>query len=580
MTDHRSDDRASPTAGSDGTAPDGTAPLADGGTAAGRTRRESPGGLTDDGVADDGTWRPTRTSMAAVVLLTVPLAVVLAARAGPLLAVAIGAADAVLFAASLWLVTRDRFRVVTSVIAGVLALFVGGGFAVAIGYAALSLLGDLFPVEQAVLIGPRGLQVVSSTAVIVGSIFAILGALTAVGNVLRRETVEEYGSLSTRALVLPGLLTLVAIASAVLSNLGGEGEGGPVSAIESLLGDVVGAFTAPVPGQVHLFTFSLVVAVTAASLARALSVLPVAELATGEGDSDPEATVTWLRHAAIVATVAALFGLVEFLLPPETVARLLTPPVYDVLAALTGSALLRRLLVGLALVSAATLGVVRALRRLARTTAREALVGLAPVAAGGVVVGGVALVHRPLLAVMIGFVTDNLPGVFAEMFAAQSAAIVTYYGSFTVALSFATVLLVTTAATAGWLTIAMRLGYLPDETAAPALARGGLFVAAVFGGASGFAMPLVVTAVVASFLVWDVGEFGITLGREIGREARTRGTELVHFGASLAVGVLEALAMVVVLNVATRQTVAELTTAPFAVVAVVVALLLLFAALR
>jgi hypothetical protein len=43
--------------------------------------------------------------------------------------------------------------------------------------------------------------------------------------------------------------------------------------------------------------------------------------------------------------------------------------------------------------------------------------------------------------------------------------------------------------------------------------------------------------IVASLLVWDAGQFGTVLGREVGQGANTRSTELVHAGATALVGV-------------------------------------------
>jgi hypothetical protein len=59
---------------------------------------------------------------------------------------------------------------------------------------------------------------------------------------------------------------------------------------------------------------------------------------------------------------------------------------------------------------------------------------------------------------------------------------------------------------------------------------------AAFAGVLDVSNALVLVALVAAVMVWDAGEFGVTLGQEIGRRANTRRGELVHATGTLAVG--------------------------------------------
>lgn len=68
----------------------------------------------------------------------------------------------------------------------------------------------------------------------------------------------------------------------------------------------------------------------------------------------------------------------------------------------------------------------------------------------------------------------------------------------------------------------------------------GLFLAAVVAGTQGAPVPSVLAGVVLSVVAWDVGGNALGLGRQLGRDAKTRRIELLHAAASLTVGVVTA----------------------------------------
>lgn len=68
-----------------------------------------------------------------------------------------------------------------------------------------------------------------------------------------------------------------------------------------------------------------------------------------------------------------------------------------------------------------------------------------------------------------------------------------------------------------------------------------LLVAGVlYGGVVGAGPEALLVGVVAAVVAWDVGHYGITLGEQLGREARTSRVETVHLAGSLGVGAITA----------------------------------------
>lgn len=67
-----------------------------------------------------------------------------------------------------------------------------------------------------------------------------------------------------------------------------------------------------------------------------------------------------------------------------------------------------------------------------------------------------------------------------------------------------------------------------------------LVAGVIFGGIAGAGPESLLVGVVAAVVAWDVGHYGITLGEQLGREARTSRVETVHLAGSLAVGAVTA----------------------------------------
>lgn len=111
-----------------------------------------------------------------------------------------------------------------------------------------------------------------------------------------------------------------------------------------------------------------------------------------------------------------------------------------------------------------------------------------------------------------------------------------------VAASFATVSLALTGVTAGIVLLVMGVGVLLASAAVGE--RGPMDIGAVvmFGGVvltgvgGGTPAPLL-AAMVGTVVTWDAAENAISVGEQLGREARTRRVLLVHVAESTLVGV-------------------------------------------
>ncbi|WP_336134743.1 DUF7519 family protein [Natronomonas amylolytica] len=124
-----------------------------------------------------------------------------------------------------------------------------------------------------------------------------------------------------------------------------------------------------------------------------------------------------------------------------------------------------------------------------------------------------------------------------------------------------------------------RVGLLGDA-AGVQFASLGAFAAAIAAAVDGLHPVAVFGAVAVSLLVWDLGEFAATLGREVGRGGDTRRGELVHAVGALAVAGVSVLAATVVVWTAGLVPAAPAPVLLVATLAAAVGTLLLFVALR
>ncbi|UPV73664.1 hypothetical protein M0R89_14090 [Halorussus limi] len=490
-------------------------------------------------------WAPTTTSTAVALLATAGGVAGLSAAAGVAKGAVAAAAGAVCLAAALWLLTWDRWRAPATLAASLLLVPAGAGIAAGVGYESLVAFAASFPASSPTRVVGETLRIVGVMAVLWGSTVAVFGAAASVRGVATSRTVSRCLDAANRVVALPVALFLALAGHALVTNF----EVG----LAGMVGDFASAATewllAPSGDGTHLLSLGLLAAAATFAGYVALRDLPTEELA-GEAElgdvriADLAAGLrrTLGRLVGLAAVALPVAFLVETAISESVVESALPGAVWNLLVALTGSAALRTLLWWSALVAGALALVAALVRRSSRASTRELLVGYAPFLAGGAVVAAAGAVHRPLLDALVGFVAGRLDAPLAGQFRTLSENVVTFYGGETVVLGLTAGVSLLAVAGVAALRVAFALGFATDRAAGPALAGGGLFVAAAFAGTLSTPTWLVLAALVAALAVWDAGEFAATLGSEVGRRAATRRVELLHGLGALGVGVCGALA--------------------------------------
>ncbi|WP_226013224.1 DUF7519 family protein [Halomicrobium salinisoli] len=492
--------------------------------------------MTDLDAADDA--RPTRASTAVAAAVAVAAAAALVLQAGVATPAALGATGAVLMAL-LVRAAADQRRAAGSAVASLLVLPVGAGIAAATAGTLLVLSGTLFPVPSAEQLPGTVVRMVAQAMVVVGGVTAVFGAgLTAVGRPQRADVERAAGAALATTLVPLGL-GLVGVVTGLLAL---AAESGRSADLGGGLAGAVGGFSEavlyPSPVRPHLATFLALVGAATYLGAKAVAALPVTELVA---DRETAASVERGQRRLAEVGLAALapvpvVGLFEFALGAEGLASLLPAVAFDGLTVLTTLRGLRSLALWTALAALVVLAGVAALRRAARTPGERVGDVLAPLVVGTAATLVAAAVAGPAVDGAVQWVAGTLPGAIGEQFDLIAGRLVEAIGARAIALAAVGVTGLATGVVLTGLWLVMSLGYVDDRTAGVTVASGTLFAAAAFAGVLSVDPLVVLGALVAAVVVWDVGEFGATLGAEVGRHADTRRTELVHAGGTLAVG--------------------------------------------
>ncbi|PSP26784.1 hypothetical protein BRC65_09485 [Halobacteriales archaeon QH_2_65_14] len=449
-------------------------------------------------------WQPTTTGVGIAVATTAIVVVLLLGRVDDVVvSLVLGGVGAVLFTASCWLVSREHSLAVplVSLLTVPVALGIFGSSTIV----ALTLSGDLYPVEDGSLVSIAALIVVGNVGVVAGIVVAMLGVAVGYRNVLDADSLGQYSTITFQTVLLPAAVGGFLVVDGLVF-----GVDGPTSAA----GEAISGFTtwlvAPDPTGLNVAGFLL-----AAGLAFAGVLAASVHLAA----------LGIERHF----TNAELRGY-------------LGPGLYDVVGAVAAAGVLRVLLVAVAglTLAAAAAGLVA--RHVARASMGASEPWLGPVVGGGVITVVAIAVAEPVYRTIFDAIVEPLPASVAAEIRTSSTELTAIYGEAT----FTVLLAVALVASTLWFVLGLRiglfLGYLSEETAGYSLASAGLFVGTVFAGTLGAPSWLVFAGVAGSLLVWDSGRFATTLGREIGRPGSTRDVELVHAGGSLVVGVLGVLA--------------------------------------
>ncbi|PSP93852.1 hypothetical protein BRC91_07940 [Halobacteriales archaeon QS_4_62_28] len=488
---------------------------------------------------DRSHWRPTYASTALVVLVSLLTAAVLVRSIGVSLPVVLGALGAAALALAVWTAGWERHRALGTALTSLLSLLVGIGLLAATGGTILVLVGVLFPVPTVEQLPDAVIDVAARAMVVVGAVSAVFGGLVAIGNVLNRETAQRAASISLKTTLFPLGAGLVLLTGEMLSHLESTNDApGVGAAVGDVLRQMTAIFFQPPPVRPNLATFFLLIAVALFVCNRTLATLPVAELTTeATGTRAIERIHRLLTRATIVAGISAAIGLfTDFTLSARALRALLTPPVFDQLTALTTAPSIRSLAWWTILVGTATILVVGLLRHLVQSSADRIGSALAPYVVGGAIAVVTTAIAKPVLTRGIEWVASTLPGSIGDQFREIAALVVDSLGSLALVMAAVGVLLLlATGATVG-LWLLMLTKYLDGRTAGIGIASGSLFQTAAFAGVVGVSLPVLFGSLIAAVLVWDAGEFGTTLGQEVGRDAATRRAELVHASGSLAVG--------------------------------------------
>ena len=365
----------------------------------------------------------------------------------------------------------------------------------------------------------------------VGALLAGLGSMAAVsGSLGDGQWARTVGQASATTLV-PGAVVAVAVVDA----FGGERDvAGPVT---SAFEEGTRALLAPAGPNANVGGFLALAGAAAVAVAVALRTLPVVRLVRKDRRSSVAASVgatrTWLARSGVAALA---LGFVLTAVPANALHDALAEAgVEGALAAVVDQPFLRWTLAVLGALAVLASVVTVALRRVANVDGRRVLRAVATTAPGGSLLLAVGVVRPELL------LSRLRVGPAATVVDAGVDAL----GATALVLGVLVALVLGTTTALSVLTTAAGMGFLPNRTAAPSVAAGGVLLVAVAAGVwEGEYALATFAAVVASMVVWDVGNYGVDVTAELDGET-SRVVELLHAAGSATVGgVLVALAFV------------------------------------
>jgi hypothetical protein len=428
--------------------------------------------------------------------------------------------------------TRSEIIVVSLLAVPVAVGFVGG-----ILGTSLALVGAQFPVPTDAQISVAILRVTGNVGIVVGAGIAVFGLVLGYRNVLAADPLTRYTRIVFVTAVVP-LVTGVALFVRVVVS-------GNRRAAESLFGEVIGQlrlvlFT-PEPTRLHLGSFLFVLTIAGGASLLFCRRAPVAELLPGEHSRNVGVVASLQRVLYVTVTVsAALMAgavLLEVLLPPRELEARLGTGLFETIQLVTTAGWLRLLLWAVAVAAVVWLVTEFVLGRVSERAAGTGTQWLGPLAGGAVLTVLASVTSGPIFNRTLSETTSRLPTPFAARLQDIALPVANVYGESALVVLSTGALLAITAWIALGLRLAVSFDYLSNEGAGFSIASAGLLTAAV--SVSTLAPPrwLLLGAIAAALVVWDLGRFGTALGREVGR-SDTGGVELVHAGATLGVGAL------------------------------------------
>lgn len=433
---------------------------------------------------------------------------------------------------------------------GLLTIPVGIGFIGGIFGTVLILVGTQFPVPSSPLISVAILRILGGLGIVIGCTITLFGFVLGRRRLLEESTLRAYTKTAFVTASVPvaaGLLLFVRVAL-----------GGRPGASESLFGQALArsiqVIFSPTPTQLHLGSFLFVLTLAGISVLLFLRQVPVADLLVSDGNRAGYRKLERINRALqIGVTLTGLATIPAFVLETTVLSgemeRVLGSGLYSAIQSVTTAGPVRSLLLLLIVVTLGWIALDSLLRQWSEWSEPGGSQWLGPSLAGGLLALIAAGTAGRVFDRTLTETTSRLPSSLALEVQSRVLPITSVYGETAVVVLLAGVLV----ALAGWLGLsswlAVYFGYLTDEGAGFSIASGGLFLAAIGAVVQGAPTWVVLAAIVASLVVWDIGTFGAELGREIGR-GETRSVEVVHASATLAVGIGAGLAAFALLSVA------------------------------
>lgn len=423
-------------------------------------------------------------------------------------------------------------------VVGLLTLPIALGFIGGLFWTSLVLVGAQFPVPTDADVSIAILLVGGNLGIVLGGTLAVFGLVLGFRNVLAAEPLSRYTKLSVAAALVPllvGLLVFVRVA------LAGDQRAG-----ESLFGEAVGLITAvllnPTASHLHLGPFLFLLTVTLGTVYVFLGKAPVAELLDREDGMASVRSVErirrWLYIAVTVSAVLMVAAVVlEVRRSPAQLRSELGPTLFEAIQLVTTAGWLRYLLFGVIAASAGWLFLDHLLGETSDWSDSVGSQWAGPLLAGTLLTVLAWITAEAVFDRILHETTVQLPDVLAAEFQDSVLPVVDVYGEPAVVVLLTGTLLGLTAWIGFIFRVAVYFGYLTNEGAGFSIASAGI----LFGTAAvSLTEPpswLIFLGVTAALVVWDLGQFGTRLGREVGQSS-TRSVEFVHAGATALVGAL------------------------------------------
>lgn len=469
-------------------------------------------------------WRPPRAGSALAVAIVAVGCWLLAGALGVRSSLSVAAFGGAGVAGLVWLIGRERFSAVGTLL-GVAAAPLSGGLLLAgVGYSLIAQLAGSAP-QGTVFVG-------------LSVVLAAFGAASIPSDSVDRERVSA-ASRST----LVGAVLLLGVAGALIGNaIRREEEMEPFAALP--LPETVPELIPEATLVPPLGSFLLITSLSLLALRAALAALPVAELLDDRAGDDDAAIRAFERVQAALgrATIGVVVGILL------VGARVLLGPVYadlwaslpsfvaGLLGGLARSSVLHWLAVRLLVVGAGVVVSVRLIRRLHHAGIRKHLGKVAVVAGVALSLAGGWFGHDLILNTLTGRLETALPGSVASVVLEQADTVIEYYSGEVVALGLVALGGATAALSLGLLRLGTILRVVPARHSGHGIASAGLLAAGGFAAALGAPVLESMGALVGAVVVWDLGRFGVGLGQDVGRRAPSLPVQFVRVLTAVLIG--------------------------------------------